>query len=676
MKYLLPLIFLFFAGCSDSTTRSRDAGRDRTITLDGGTDAPRPDLAITDLSKVEGGVTPDLTPDQQQGQEAGGDLYIADATGWDLSLSKSTALYTATVSTGSFTLRQVSGAGGAKPTAVTGWTGTLDLESLQLAAMDPYLQVNRTTPYRAAEALTGFEGIHLPGALGTVYYYHRKLSGMSGLMVVRPKGPPVVLLEVSGLYSDTLSSTLGFSSDGTLGAVVEGKTKVHIFRTDGTTFTGGKAVVEVTPPSTVGTFTSFSSSSLTFAGGHLYCVGKDKTKGDMLLRAPADGSATLSPITLPKSAGATPTAVNPQVVVSADGKSMALTAGSMSTVTDLYLLDLASGKAHNVTASPSYIAYRGSYFGNVGGQMALSPKGGQVAYVKWVNGTPELYVSSTTAGAKPALLSANNQFRATVAAFYNLIFPDEKNLLFMAGQVYYYMDLYRYDVATKKLANLSGSGSTARPFDGQGDFSPQGAWLSPNGKWFYWVGYDYYASPSPTADIMAVDLNTYKHSKITSGARVSTSADGHVACPKDGNVYWAVEAKPGTYSQELYVFNQNTGKKGVRVTNMTRGTSAYWFNHGLTLTKGCGELAWAGGGGYSNRHMFVMNPKLPSTERQLTKTPRYIAPRLTFSPDGLSLLYGGGGSSTAATLKTVTIAGGGATQLDSKAGYLHIFSVY
>ena len=668
----LPLLLLVLPACSDSVTPSRDVGQDRTITLDSGPDAPIPDGPTPDAASLEGGAA-DLGPDAVA-PDAGGDITTPDALGWDLSLSPSTVLYTATANSASFTMRQVSGAGSGTPSTVTGWGGLLDLESVQPASMEPYLPVNVTGPQRTQEALTGFTGVRLPGGLGTVYYFHRKLTGTSGLMLVAPKGAPKVLLEVTGLYADTLSSTLGFSDDGKVGATVEGKTKVHLFRTDGGTLSGGKAVLDITP--TAGNWTEFSASSLTFAGTSLYCVGKDKAGAEHLLSAPADGSTALAPQVLPQSAAATPTAVSPQLVVSADGKTLALTAGSMSTVTDLYVLDIASGKARNITASPSYITARGSTFGNLGGQLAISPKGGQAAFVKWINGTPELFVTATTAGAKPAQLSDLTRFKGSVTAFYNLVFTDEQNLLFMSGEVYYYMDLYRYDLKNKKLSNLSGSGGLAQPFDGQGDYSPQGAWISPNGKWFYWVGYDYYASPSATADIMSVDLSTFKHSKITSGARVATSSDGVATCPGDGTVFWAAEKTPGTYSQELYAFNQDKGTAAKRITNMTKGTSAYWFVHGLTLTKGCGNLAWAGGGGYSMRQVFVMNPKLPNTERQLTKTPRYVAPRLTFSPDGLSLLFGAGGGVDSSTLKAVTIAGGGAKQLDSMAGYLHIFSVY
>lgn len=672
--HLLILSLLLQPACSDTPASQRDSGGDLIVYVDAGPDAPRPDVGAQDVALADDGAG-DLTPDGLA-LDAGGDLPRADLNGWDLSLSPSTVLYTATPNSASFTMRQVSGAGSGSPKAVAGWSGLLALEDLQLAAMTPYLGVNATAPQLTQEAHTGFTGIRLPGGLGTVHYYHRKLSGTSGLMLVPAKGPPKVLLEVTGLYADTLSNTFGFSLDGKVGAAVEGKTKVHLFRTDGGTLSGGKSVLDISPAASATTYASFSAPSLTFAGTHIYCVGRDKAGNDQLLRAPADGATPLAPLTLPQSAGATPMVVNPQMVVSADNKTLAFTAGSMGTVTDLYVLDLASGKARNLTASPSYISIRGSSFGSLGGQLAISPKGEQVAFVKWVNGTPELYITGTAVGAKPLLLSDLTRFKGSVTAFYNLILPDEQNLLFMSGEVYYYMDLFRYDVKNKKLSNLSGSGGLAQPFDGQGDYSPQGAWVSPNGKWFYWVGYDYYASPSATADIMAVDLTSYKHSKITSGVRVATSSDGLASCPGDGTVFWAVEKTPGTYSQELYAFNQDKGQAAKRVTNMTRGTSAYWFATSLILTQGCGRLAWAAGGGYSMRHIFVMNPKLPLTERQLTKTPRYVAPRLTFSPDGLSLLFGSGGGISASTLKTVTIAGGGATQLDPTAGHLHIFRVY
>ena len=674
MKQALFILVLLLSGCSDSASSGRDAGRDYMVILDAGQDAPLLEAGALDgdVSIFDGGVVDGAS--DLAGPDAGPDVGPPDMVGWDLSLSPSTVLYAATTTPNSFSLRQVSGAGASKPAGVPGWTGLLDLESIYPAAMEEYLPLSPDKAHRTEEALSGFTGLRLPGSLGTIYYYHRKLAGTSGLMLVGPKALPRVLLEVTGLYSDTLASRVGISGDGKLGAAVEGKSKVHLFHNDGATFSGGKASVEVT--STASSYSSYNAYSLTFAGGYVYCVAKDAAGADHLLRAPADGSSALTPLTLPVSAGKAPVSVGPQPVVSADGKTMALIAGAMSTVTDLYILDLKTAKATNVTKSPSYIVSRGYSFGSMGGQLAISPKGSTAAYVKWISGTPELFVTSTAAGAKPEHLSGTAIFSDSVTALYNLHLPDEENMLFMAGETYYSLDIYHYNVKSKKLLNLSGTGGLSKPFDGWGDFSPQGAWVSPNGKWFYWVGYNYYSSPYSSANIMGVDLTSFKLTWITKGARVATSSDSVAACAKSGAVYWAVEQKPGTYSQEIFTFDQEKGQPAVRVTDMTKGTSAYWFAYHLVLDPSCSRLAWSAGGGYYNRLMFVMDVKNPLKERQLSTTPRYVAPRVRFTPDGLSLIHASGGSPTATTLKAVTIAGSAGAQLDSTAGNVHIFSVY
>jgi len=591
-----------------------------------------------------------------------------------MTLSPGTVLYAATTTPNAFALRQVSSGGAGKPGAVAGWTGLLDFETISPAAMEQYLPMTPGRTHRSNEALSGFTGLRLPGAAGTLHYYHRKLANASGLMLVKPAGAPKVLLEVPGLYADTLSTRIGMSPDGKLGAVVQGKDRVHLFRTDGASFPGGKSTVEVTATKT--TYASYESASLTFAGGFLYCVGKDKAGAATLLRAPQDGKSLLTPVALPKSAGKAPVAVGAEVVVSADGKLMVLTAGALTTVTDLYVMDTATGKAHNVTASPSYIVARGSSFGGMGGRLAVSPKGSAAAYVKWIDGYPELFVTSTVQGSKPVHLTSSANFNDSVTSIYNLHLTDEQNLLFMAGQTYYNLDLYRYDLKTKALSNLSATGGMSKPYVGYGNFSPQGAWRSPNGKWFYWVGYNYYATPFATSEIMAVDLTSYKHSYISKGGRAATSMDSITVCPTSGMVYWAIEQKPGTYSQEVFAFDQNKGQTAARVTDMTKGTGAYWFAYSLVLDKGCNRLAWAAGGGYYNRLLWVMDVANPRKERQLGTTPRFVAPRVRFTSDGLSLIHASGGSSSSATLKAVTINGGASAQLDPTAGSVHIFSVY
>jgi len=639
-----------------------DSGQDLVTLLDS-----LPDVA------QEGGAG-DAAPDLPDSQPPLPDLAPPDSVGWDTAPSPGTAIYAVTKNTSSFGLRTVSTNGTAKPAPLPGYSGLLKFDALSLNGLQEYIPVNRHRPRPTQEHYSGFQGIKLPGKLGTLYYFHDMLKITSGLLLVPAAGKGLKrLVEVPGVYADTLSKYITLSPDGKIGALVQGGAKVLLFRTDGTNFATGKPWVEVKSPA-IPSIKTFRERSLTIAGNVLYCTALDTSSQYHLLWTSLSGGSPLAAVTLPQGSGGKPaTAINDHLVVSRDGFTMLVAAGSLSTFQDLYRLDLKTTKTTLVSSTAGYISSRGDSFGSLGAQVALSPKGTRAAFVRTETGIPELNVIDTTGGAKPVQITGDTRFKSTVSAIYNLHFSDENNLIFMAGDSAYTLDIYHWDHQQSKAHNLTTQGSTS-PFDGQGSYYPQGGWISPNYKWLYLIGYDYYTTRE--RNIFGVDLSSHKVVAITTKGAVKASADGFATCAGKDNVYLSMELVPGKYQSEIFIFNQNLGHKAAQLTSMTKGYSGSWFNYNLTLDEACSRLTWTAGGSYWLQDVHYLKTSSPLKTYMVTPLSLYISPGFGFTPDNKTVLFGSGGSTNTATLKAMPLPGGKLTTLDSAAGYVHVFTVY
>ena len=673
-----PLLALLLAsaqaGCPDSPT-PRDFG----IKLDV-TDAPVPDLAdLGDLTAETAGDqaldtnAADLQDLAAEGSPAdtspeGG---AGDTVGWDAGLSKASALYTVTKTKDSFGLHKISTDGKGKPTQVFGWHGLVDFDQLTLTNLTEYIPINTHVPRVTQAQHSAFQGVRLPNNLGTVYYYHRKLNAVSGLLQIRPSGSMKVILEVSGVYSDTLSKYIVFTDDGTRGAVIQGKNGVLLFRTDGKTFSGGKDWIDVTPASG---FQLYEPMSLTMAGDWLYLTAKDTLLSDRLLRAPLDGSAQLKAVTLPASAGKVPVSISYQIAKNSKGTHLALSAGSLTTVHDVYTVDVKAGKATRVTSSPAYVSLCGNYFGHMGASLAVSPGGKTVAYVRWQNGNPELFVSRTAAGSKEIQVTDDKRFAKLITNVYNLVFASDDSVLFTAGENYYANDIYIWDHNLKQATNLTAIGSSPIPFNGKGIYYFQGGWFSPNGKWMYLLGYE---KSSKHNNIYGVNLSTFKVMHITSKLIMANSADGFASCEGTGNLYFAAEADPLIHQMEVWYMDQNTGQIATKLTSMTKGYTGPWYVSNMALDKTCSRLAWAAGGSYWYNDIWTRKVSGASvyTAQKLTPNAMFIAPSVYFTPDSKTIVFGSGGSQNTTPLKAIAVWGGPLVTLDPTAGYLNIFAV-
>ncbi|MFH1130070.1 MAG: hypothetical protein V1754_01965, partial [Pseudomonadota bacterium] len=320
---------------------------------------------------------------------------------------------------------------------------------------------------------------------------------------------------------------------------------------------------------------------------------------------------------------------------------------------------------------PGPTAPRGTTFGSTSGsKLALSPLGTQVAYVQNYSGVDELFVVQTDGTGVSVQITYQTRFASGVNQIANLFWANENNLFFMAGAVGGF-DVYKWDVAAATATNLTGYGSKTQPFDGLGEFSPMGEWVSPNGGWLYWIEYSLQTNER---SIGGVDLSSFKVVKVVEHVDFGQGIGSFSPCSNSGMLYFS--AKPD-FQKELYEiwgFDQNQGQVATQLTNM--GTGTYWFVRDLSLNGSCTKLVWSAGVMLDVRLIYSLSLPMTKLPEQVTIVPRNIAETIRFTPDGTTVVFGSGGSTDKETLKAVPLPGGASTTLDNQAGYMHIFTVY
>jgi len=656
-RTLIGSLLVLVCGCPDNGGGGSDAGEGGITLLDQRVDrAPAPDQALDAPLEAAGDAPP---PDV-------GDLGVPV----DALPTKATVLYTVATDTDSFGLWTVSTDGTAAPTPVPGWSGFIDFDPLMLTGLDENPPVRRGVARVTAEAHADFQGVELPADLGHLFYFHRKLLGTSGLLRVKPDGSLEVLVEVPGLYTDTLSGYLALSGDGKTGAMVQSSSKLLLFRTDGTTLPGGASYLDVTGsagPSAI------KPQSVTIAGDWVHCVGPAASgSGDALYRAPADGSGTLAAVALPQSAGSTPISIGEEPLASADGKLLILTAGASSVTQDVYALDVASGTATNLTKDPGQLAAPGARYGiPTGGLMAISPGSKLVGFVRYDNGVPEVHVAHVD-GSGATLVTSDTWFQAAVSNVLNLVFADDDRLLFMAGVTTNQLDVYQWEEAAAQATNLTSAGSTP-PFSGFGVFAPRAVWTSPNGKRLYWVEYD---STTQVGDLRGLELATGTLLSMTQGATLSGTASSFAACPTSSALYFVARPSPSQNNNELWALDQDVGTKATRLTSLGTHPLAYWYIFDLALSADCSRLAFSAGGSFNLRQIHAVSPPKTGATR-VTLVPKHMDRSIVVTPDSATVVFSSGGSEGAATLKAAALVPSAApVTLDPKPGVVHIFAVY
>ncbi|MCB9556095.1 MAG: hypothetical protein H6707_08325 [Deltaproteobacteria bacterium] len=617
-------------------------------------DASLGDLSPTDAAVIGDGIQRDSLPSEP-------DLpRYADAAIGDAALTAATVLYAVGPDERTLALRTVESTS-ASPQSVTGFDGLVDFESLEPTSLHDVFWIDRSKPW--VDGGGAAPALRLPG-MGALYAYHKRQTGVSGVLIVAADGARTTLFEVHGIYSDIIANQVGVSADQRTVALVARKRELYLARTDGSSLAGGSAAVSLKLPSTV---SEVLATSLTFASDKVFFVAEEAAGQRYLYQAPADGSADPKPIALETTVA--PRFVSMRLARSTDGTVVALRAGVVAGSTHIYAVNTASGQVRRLSSTLANHAERGQVFGLSGAQLALSADGKRIAFVVFgAQGREVLHVAPTDGTSPPTAL--DSFFSSDVTRFVNLHFADPQRLVFMAGADDADLSVFQYDFSSGLLVQLGSSASS--PFIAGGGFVSLGAWVAPQGELLYvmarGVGF--------AARLLAYDL---KNNTVTTHSigNISDRVDAVTSCPSTDRVYLVFDVSPSDLLQRqaLFELEQNSGRLSA-LAGLPVAAGTDWRIDRLRLDSGCKRLLWRGFTFVGRAALQTLSLDPLGLARPLTLAPTSFSERALLSRDGKSVFFGSGGGTTTSLLRGQPLAGGPLEVLDPQSGVVEILEVY
>lgn len=323
---------------------------------------------------------------------------------------------------------------------------------------------------KVIEVAAGVQAVQLPGpAAIRIFHYQKPQSKSFGFFALRGKGEFELLIERSGLGDngtvDPFDPVIGVSRDGKTIAIaasepnqgVQGLGDTWLIRCDGQPLANGSIVRELTGAANP----DVQGVSLQFFGTSLVAV-----LGDALGTAPANGSAGFTTLNLPATGGGVTAEVTSEMVISADGKKLAVLAGADEDNLDIYVLGI-DGSVTNVTMQPQPLVTPEFLPESAEGPLfALSPDGSTVTYqVDEANGN-ELFTSTTAAGAVPIHLTPDPVFDQSIDQMSGIL-TGGSFTRFLAASGQLNADLYRVTLPSAgvpTLSNLTLTSGANQPF--------------------------------------------------------------------------------------------------------------------------------------------------------------------------------------------------------------------
>jgi len=619
--------------------------------------------AGADLAAKEGGVA----------KEAGTDMTSTDGT----TSATETVIYSTNTSSSKYTLNQVM-TDGTGQKAVAGFNANISLESIRVAGSG-YRNFYPTslTPNGVARFNVSSEYyLQLPGGKGRLVRTYDATTKGTAYALLAPGGKISTFgAGTSGQY-DGVSYYVGFSGDGKTGAFIQNKKTVFLMKLDGTTFTGGKAVKDVTPSGFTGT--EIYDDSLNFIGKTLYFVTNDGSSKRSLYQVPADGSKAAAKISLPTVGGKAATTIWYIAAPNKDLTHAAWLIGSSTSVEDVMVLK-EGGTPVNVSKLADNLQSSSTSFQDTANPMlAMSPKGTYVAYGTTSSASANkssFWVAKADGTGTPVMVNSSTNFASAVDTFGGYYFADEDNLLFLAGTTNTKMDLFHYKISTKALANLTKTDTaTAAPWKG-GKLESDAAWIPKNGKYLYFVMGEPALSTGKYDTIYKVDLTTFAGAWIGKtlyiGAESSAYADMATVAGSD-NVFFVAYIPGSVQLEDLYVFNQSTGASSSlkKLTSHT-GTTAVYLS-GLIVSPDGKYAAYITGS--SGKQTVYVVAAAGGTPVALNSTAGYIEQAMAWKQDSSGVIYGMGTTSGKLDLYVTSKDGKTSKKLHAAQSYLHVLS--
>jgi hypothetical protein len=203
-------------------------------------------------------------------------------------------------------------------------------------------------------------------------------------------------------------------------------------------------------------------TSLCFADGALFFVDDDTR----LFRAPTDGSADATRVTIPNSAGQVPAQIGQEIAISRDGSTLAFFAGASEKSSDLYVAK-ADGSCINLSKAPVEFEEPGFLpQTKLGPMLSLSPDGSRITYGVEIPEL-ELYTRASDGSDSPVHLSSDAEFEHSITDGSTVI-TFRSGHLFALAETKTFRDFYGAAVTAgvPTITNLTlTSGDATAPFE-------------------------------------------------------------------------------------------------------------------------------------------------------------------------------------------------------------------
>ena len=479
---------------------------------DGPADSAPADVLTPDAGSIDA-QQPDMTPADQM---AGSDIVLPG-------VPLRTILYLTGANYQALTAKTIKSDGTAAAAAQV-FPNSLEFSRLYLGR-SLFPSVDPSSPGIVTEVEADFRAVKLPANKGLVLRTRYAGKQETAFYLVKPDGK-VSLLDKFSSHGKVLT----FNQTSTVFAVYYLDAQKYqygfkLIRVDGKKFKANNSTVCTLVSAVQNLWVPYPEVPV-FSNGKLWFRGKIGKK-QYLLSAPLDCTGKASIAKLAQVGGASPVYIG-EMLLSADGNSLLFTAGNSYWNNDILVVDTKTGACKNITKKPGSYANDTIY---LFADISLSPKNKYMAYSRRGKVSPGLYIRATGLSKPEVKISTpvNYSTKGSLSWFFEALHWDsDDDLLFWAGVTQngdYGADMYHLKVSTGLVTNLTKTGGLTRPFSKAGELRPNGAWISPNGKYYYFKKCD----KQLFCSIGSLERSTLKYKDIMPGLVMGYS---HRAAPE------------------------------------------------------------------------------------------------------------------------------------------------
>lgn len=532
---------------------------------------------------------------------------------------------------------------------VPGLGADLEIKGFGLNGIYGPMAIDQTVPH---EIRLGTEEpvIRLPGKLGMLLNLFDASDNSYLLVVIRPNGTIDLLDHTAS--GGTYASNIAISHDGKIAAVYQREpspstAKVILVKLDQTTWsTSSSPVLDVSASNWWG---DVDDRSLFFTEKFLYFIvrediGEDNDNPYRLWYAPLDGSELAKKVVIPPISGSNESLAIPgwAFVTNVDYHHLAFVAQTSDPLKSYQRVFLLSDDGPRVpkevtTSLGSYALPYRDFMWAFSPRLAISPNAKTGAYIRGKTGFAiRTDGSSNEVDLRTASEPAANNPMDNFGSF-NWLSDDE--LIYMAGHEDT-GDIFYYKMGDLTATNLTRSGSSLTPPWPLGAYMIDGAWMSPNQKYFYFVLWK-----NQIRSIFCLDLNTLNTTEITNGLTVLNRNRVDEAASMEGSPYvWLVArdlANPNIFMEDIYVFDQNACTVATKISDRGTGNHAERITGAISLSPDGTMLAYVGDNGE-----FWALPSLGGTNLPLVSSSYYTNPTFAWRSDSRGIVFGIGQTAT------------------------------